>query len=148
MEITSYGRQDQTCESSIMPIQKKKSLDLLFLSSPDSTCNTLSREIEGKTQLVSRCTKDNQVKIKQSNLMPSDYGPYPRHEHLLLLGASVPPHGVTVLLLLDLLPSCGWFLAGFHLLTHPLHHALHPNLTVVLILFHLLWPSKLLRFSL
>jgi hypothetical protein len=33
---------------------EKQSLDLLFLSSPTSTCNVLSREIGGKTQLVPR----------------------------------------------------------------------------------------------
>jgi hypothetical protein len=61
------------------------------------------------------------------------------------------PHGVNVILLLDpSLPSSGWLLAGLHLLTHPLHHALHPNwwLTVVLILFHLLRPFKVIGFVL
>jgi hypothetical protein len=33
---------------------EKQSLDLLFLSSPTSTCKVLSREIGGKTQLVPR----------------------------------------------------------------------------------------------
>jgi len=33
---------------------KKQSLDLLFLSSPTSTCKALSREIGGKTKLVPR----------------------------------------------------------------------------------------------
>jgi hypothetical protein len=37
--------------------------------------------------------------------MPYDLEPNPRHEHLILLGASVPPHGVTVLLDPSL-PSC------------------------------------------
>jgi hypothetical protein len=71
------------------------------------------------------------------------------HEHLLLLGASIPPYGVNVILLLDpSLPSSGWLLAGLHLLTHPLHHALHPNrwLSVVLIIFHLLRPFRVLGF--
>jgi hypothetical protein len=48
---------------------------------------------------------------------------------------------VNVFLLLDLsLPSYGWLLAGLYLLTHPLHHTLHPNrsLPAVLIIFHLL----------
>jgi hypothetical protein len=68
------------------------------------------------------------------------------YEHPNLLGASDPPHGVTVLLDSSL-PSCGWLLAGLH---HPLHHALHPDrwLPVVLIFFHLLRPSKLLGFVL
>jgi hypothetical protein len=30
----------------------EKSLDLLFLSSPTSTCNVLSREMMGKTKLI------------------------------------------------------------------------------------------------
>jgi hypothetical protein len=48
------------------------------------------------------------------------------------------------------LPSYGWLLAGLHLLTHPLHHALHPNrwLSVVLIIFHLLRPFRVLGFDL
>jgi hypothetical protein len=33
---------------------EKQSLDLLFLSSPNSTCNILSREIGAKTKLVPR----------------------------------------------------------------------------------------------
>jgi hypothetical protein len=33
---------------------EKQSLDLLFLSSPTSTCKVLLREIGGKTQLVPR----------------------------------------------------------------------------------------------
>jgi hypothetical protein len=33
---------------------EKQSLDLLFLSSPTSTCNVLSREIGGKKKLVPR----------------------------------------------------------------------------------------------
>jgi hypothetical protein len=33
---------------------EKRSLDLLFLSSPTSTCKVLSREIGAKTQLVPR----------------------------------------------------------------------------------------------
>jgi hypothetical protein len=33
---------------------EKQLLDLLFLSSPTSTCKILSREIRGKTQLVPR----------------------------------------------------------------------------------------------
>jgi hypothetical protein len=33
---------------------EKQSLDLLFLSSPTSTCNALSREMGGKTKLVPR----------------------------------------------------------------------------------------------
>jgi hypothetical protein len=52
---------------------------------------------------------------------------------------------VNVILLLELsLPSRGWLLAGLHLLTHPLHHDLHPNrwLSVVLIIFHLLRPFR------
>jgi hypothetical protein len=63
-----------------------------------------------------------------------------------LLGASVPPHGVTVLLDPSL-PSSGWLLAGLH---HPLHHVLHPDrrLIGVLLFFHLLRPSKLLGFAL
>jgi hypothetical protein len=57
-----------------------------------------------------------------------------------LLGASVPPHGVTVLLDPSL-PSSGWLLAGLH---HPLHHVLHLDrrLTGVLLFFHFLRPSK------
>jgi hypothetical protein len=58
---------------------------------------------------------------------------------------------VNVFLLFDpSLPSCGWLLAGLHLLTHPLHHALHPNrrLPTVLIIFHLLRPFKVLGFGL
>jgi hypothetical protein len=41
-------------------------------------------------------------------------------------------------------------MAGLHLLTHPLHYALHPNrwLPVVLIIFHLLRPFKVLGFGL
>jgi hypothetical protein len=42
---------------------RKQSLDLLFLSSPTSTCKILSREIGGKTQLVPR------LQDKHSNLM-------------------------------------------------------------------------------
>jgi hypothetical protein len=42
---------------------EKQSLDLLFLSSPTSTCNALSREIGGKTKLVPRLhTKYNKYK--------------------------------------------------------------------------------------
>jgi hypothetical protein len=58
---------------------------------------------------------------------------------------------VNVFLLVDpSLPSCGWLLAGLHLLTHPLHHALHPNrwLPVVLIIFHLMRPFRVLGFDL
>jgi hypothetical protein len=53
---------------------------------------------------------------------------------------------VTVLLNQSL-PSSGWLLAGLH---HPLHHALHPDrrLTVVLLFFHFLRPFKLLGFVL
>jgi hypothetical protein len=36
---------------------EKQSLDLLFLSSPTSTCKVLSREIGGKPQLVPRLHK-------------------------------------------------------------------------------------------
>jgi hypothetical protein len=70
----------------------------------------------------------------------------PRHKHPKLLGASVPPRGVAVLLDPSL-PSSGWLLAGLH---HPLHHVLHPDkrLTRVLLFFHLLRPSKLLGFAL
>jgi hypothetical protein len=41
-----YGK-DIICKARsnlMMPIQKKQLLDLLFLSSPKSTCNALSRE--------------------------------------------------------------------------------------------------------
>jgi hypothetical protein len=89
-----------------------------------------------------------QVRIKQSNPMPKDWEPNPRHEYLHQLGESIPFHGVNVSLLSDpSLPSCGWLLVGLHLLTHPLYHALHPNrwLHVVLIIFHLLRPFKVLR---
>jgi hypothetical protein len=58
---------------------------------------------------------------------------------------------VNVILLLDpSLPSCGWLLAGLHLLTHPLHHAFHPNrwLHAVLIIFYLLQPFEVLGFGL
>jgi hypothetical protein len=63
-----------------------------------------------------------------------------------LLGASVPPNGVIVLLNPSL-PSCRWLLAGLH---HPLHHTLHPDrwLNMVLLFFHLLRPPKLLGFVL
>jgi hypothetical protein len=91
-----------------------------------------------------------QVRIKQSNLMPLDWEPNPRHEYLHQLSESIPPHGVNVFLLSNpSLPSCGWLLAGLHLLTHPLHHALHPNrwLHAVLIIFQLLWPFKVLEFG-
>jgi hypothetical protein len=54
MEITSYARQDQTCVSSMMPIQKNSRLTCFFFSSRASTCKVLSREIGGKTQLVPR----------------------------------------------------------------------------------------------
>jgi hypothetical protein len=47
MEITSYARQDDANT-------EKLSFNLLFLSSPTSTCNALSREIGGRTKLVSR----------------------------------------------------------------------------------------------
>jgi hypothetical protein len=65
---------------------------------------------------------------------------------MILLGASVSLHGVTVLLNPSL-PSCGWLLIGLH---HPLHHALHPDRwsTVVLTFFHLLRPSNLPGFVL
>jgi hypothetical protein len=65
---------------------------------------------------------------------------------LKLLGASVPPHGVAVLLDPSL-PSSGWLLARLH---HPLHHVLHLDrrLTGLLLFFHLLRPSKLLGFAL
>jgi len=68
---------------------------------------------------------------------------------MYLLGAYVPPHGVTVVLDPSM-PSCVWLLARLHLLTHPFHHALHLDrwLTEVLIFFHLLRPSKLLGFGL
>jgi len=48
------------------------------------------------------------------------------------------------------LPSYGWLLARLHMLTHPLHHALHLNKwhPAVLIIFHLLPPFKVLGFSL
>jgi hypothetical protein len=71
--------------------------------------------------------------------------------YLHQLGESIPPHGLNVFLLSDpSLPSCGWLLAGLHLLTHPLHHALDPNrwLHAVLIIFHLLQPFKVLGFGL
>jgi hypothetical protein len=58
---------------------------------------------------------------------------------------------VNVILLLDPnLPSSGWLLAGLHLLIHPLHHALHPIswLAVVLIIFHLQRPFRVLGFDL
>jgi len=58
---------------------------------------------------------------------------------------------VNVILLVDpSLPFSGWLLAGLHLLAHPLHHALHPNrwLFVVLIIFHLLRPFQVLGFDL
>jgi hypothetical protein len=64
---------------------------------------------------------------------------------------SIPPHGVNVILLLGLsMPSSAWLLAGLHLLTHPLHHALHPNrwLYVVLFIFHLLRPFRVFEFDL
>jgi hypothetical protein len=69
-----------------------------------------------------------------------------RHEHPNMLGASVPPYGVTVLLNPSL-PSCRWLLVGLY---YPLHHTLHPNrcLTEVLLFFHLLRPPKLLGFVL
>jgi hypothetical protein len=49
---------------------EKQSLDLLFLSSPKSTCKILSREIGGKTQLVPRLQTKYNKQDKQSNLMP------------------------------------------------------------------------------
>jgi len=63
-----------------------------------------------------------------------------------LLGASIPPYGVTDLLDPSL-PSCGWLLARLY---HPLHHALYPDrwFIVILLFFHLLRPSKLLGFVL
>jgi hypothetical protein len=79
MEITSYNtqaRHDQTCVSSMLPIQKKQSPDLLFfLSSSDSTCNILSREIGGKRKVwFQDCIVSTSYKIKQSNLMPLGLG--------------------------------------------------------------------------
>jgi hypothetical protein len=53
MEITSYARQDQTCVSSMKPMQKS-SRSTCFFCLPQHTCKVLSREIKGKTQLVSR----------------------------------------------------------------------------------------------
>jgi hypothetical protein len=79
--------------------------------------------------------------------MPYDYEPNPRHEYLHQLGESIPRHGVNVFLLSDpSLPSYGWLLERLHLLTHRLHHALHPSrwLLVVLIIFHLLQPFRVL----
>jgi hypothetical protein len=49
---------------------EKQSLDLLFLSSPNSTCKILSREIVGKTQLAPRLHTRYNKQDKQSNLMP------------------------------------------------------------------------------
>jgi len=51
MEITSYNmyaRHDQTCVSSMLQIQKTVAPPA-FLSSPDSTCNILSREMGGRS---------------------------------------------------------------------------------------------------
>jgi hypothetical protein len=45
---------------------ERQSLDLLFLSSPQSSWKLLLREIGGKTQLVPRL----HTRYKQSNLMP------------------------------------------------------------------------------
>jgi hypothetical protein len=65
MEITSYARQDQTCESSMMPIQKNSRLTYFFCL-PQQVPAMLSRKIGGKTKLVPRLhTKYN--KSKSSN---------------------------------------------------------------------------------
>jgi hypothetical protein len=65
MEITSYAKHDQTCESSMMPIQKKSRSNCFFCL-PQQVHAMLSREIGGKTKLVPRLhTKYN--KSKSSN---------------------------------------------------------------------------------
>jgi hypothetical protein len=54
MEITSYAKAISNLCKLDDANTEKQSLDLLFLSSPTSTCKILSREIGSKTQLVPR----------------------------------------------------------------------------------------------
>jgi hypothetical protein len=50
MEKTSYARQDQTCEYSMMPIQKNSRSTCFFCLPQQNTCKILSREIRGKAK--------------------------------------------------------------------------------------------------
>jgi hypothetical protein len=50
---------------------EKQSLDLLFLSSPKSTCKILSKEIGGKTNLFLDCIVSTQIyQVKVQAIKP------------------------------------------------------------------------------
>jgi len=54
---------------------EKKSLDLLFLSSPKSTCKILSREIEGKRNWFLDCIVRTQIyQVKVQAIKPDAVG--------------------------------------------------------------------------